>query len=189
MFFTISEMEKELEKYKERNRLLASIEEYNSTYDMCNGEEVDIVRPKYDYEKTQKELKENIEVIMCIKYAIDNALSTFTVPEYNMTLDELKMYIEYLDKRISRLYSLKMCSFFNRSMCDGIIEYEDGLRELNENEKYEYRNFDIEEVEKDYDDATLELRRAKDTLYKYLATEEFETDCLEVVYEDSDDTE
>ena len=100
MFFTISEMEKELEKYKERNRLLASIEEYNSTYDMCNGEDVDIVRPKYDYEKTQKELKENIEVIMCIKYAIDNALSTFTVPEYNMTLDELKMYIEYLDKRI-----------------------------------------------------------------------------------------
>lgn len=176
MFFTISEMEKELEKYKERNRLLASIEEYNSTYDMCNGEDVDIVRPKYDYEKTQKELKENIEVIMCIKYAIDNALSTFTVPEYNMTLDELKMYIEYLDKRISRLYSLKMCSFFNRYMYDGIIEYE-------------YRNFDIEEVEKDYDDATLELRRAKDTLYKYLATEEFETDCLEVVYEDSDDTE
>ena len=176
MFFTISEMEKELEKYKERNRLLASIEEYNSTYDMCNGEDVDIVRPKYDYEKTQKELKENIEVIMCIKYAIDNALSTFTVPEYNMTLDELKMYIEYLDKRISRLYSLKMRSFFNRSMCDGIIEYE-------------YRNFDIEEVEKDYDDATMELRRAKDTLYKYLATEEFETDCLEVVYEDSDDTE
>ena len=169
-------MEKELEKYKERNRLLASIEEYNSTYDMCNGEDVDIVRPKYDYEKTQKELKENIEVIMCIKYAIDNALSTFTVPEYNMTLDELKMYIEYLDKRISRLYSLKMRSFFNRSMGDGIIEYE-------------YRNFDIEEVEKDYDDATLELRRAKDTLYKYLATEEFETDCLEVVYEDSDDTE
>ena len=169
-------MEKELEKYKERNRLLASIEEYNSTYDMCNGEDVDIVRPKYDYEKTQKELKENIEVIMCIKYAIDNALSTFTVPEYNMTLDELKMYIEYLDKRISRLYSLKMCSFFNRSMCDVIIEYE-------------YRNFDIEEVEKDYDDATLELRKAKDTLYKYLATEEFETDCLEVVYEDSDDTE
>ena len=47
----------------------------------------------------------------------------------------------------------------------------------------------IEEVEKDYDDATLELRKAKDTLYKYLATEEFETDCLEVVYEDSDDTE
>lgn len=176
MFFTISEMEKELEKYKERNRVLASIEEYNSTYDMCNGEDVDIVRPKYDYEKTQKELKENIEVIMCIKYAIDNALSTFTVPEYNMTLDELKMYIEYLDKRISRLYSLKMRSFFNRSMYDGIIEYE-------------YRNFDIEEVEKDYDDATLELRRAKDTLYKYLATEEFETDCLEVVYEDSDDTE
>ena len=176
MFFTISEMEKELEKYKERNRLLASIEEYNSTYDMCNGEDVDIVRPKYDYEKTQKELKENIEVIMCIKYAIDNALSTFTVPEYNMTLDELKMYIEYLDKRISRLYSLKMRSFFNRYMYDGIIEYE-------------YRNFDIEEVEKDYDDATLELRRAKDTLYKYLATEEFETDCLEVVYEDSDDTE
>ena len=176
MFFTISEMEKELEKYKERNRLLASIEEYNSTYDMCNGEDVDIVRPKYDYEKTQKELKENIEVIMCIKYAIDNALSTFTVPEYNMTLDELKMYIEYLDKRVNRLYSLKRCSFFNRYMDEGIIEYE-------------YRNFDIEEVEKDYDDATLELRRAKDTLYKYLATEEFETDCLEVVYEDSDDTE
>ena len=176
MVFTISEMEKELEQYKEKNKLLASIEEYNSTYDMCNGEDVDIVRPKYDYEKTQKELKENIEVIMYIKYAIDNALSTFTVPEYNMTLDELKMYIEYLDKRISRLYSLKMRSFFNRSMRDGIIEYE-------------YRNFDIEEVEKDYDDATLELRRAKDTLYKYLATEEFETDCLEVVYEDSDDTE
>ena len=132
-----------------------------------------IVRPKYDYEKTQKELKENIEVIMCIKNVIDNALSTFTVPEYNMTLDELKMYIEYLDKRIGRLYSRKMRSFFNRSMCEGIIEYE-------------YRNFDIEEVEKDYDDATLELRKAKDTLYKYLATEEFETDCMEIVYEDSD---
>ena len=89
------------------------------------------------------------------------------------TLDELKMYIEYLDKRVNRLYSLKRCSFFNRYMDEGIIEYE-------------YRNFDIEEVEKDYDDATLELRKAKDTLYKYLATEEFETDCMEIVYEDSD---
>ena len=49
MVFTISEMEKELEQYKEKNKLLASIEEYNSTYDMCNGEDVFIVKPKYNY--------------------------------------------------------------------------------------------------------------------------------------------
>ena len=103
----LSYYNKLLKKLNDEYTALLDKETRSRDFRAAMGEDVESVRPVYDYAETQIRLAELEAKIRKLKHAINIFNATQTVDSFDMTIDELLVYIPQLTKRKSKLLEMK----------------------------------------------------------------------------------
>ena len=162
MNYTSAQANKLLKKLNDEYTALLDKETRSRDFRAAMGEDVESVRPVYDYAETQIRLAELEARIRKLKHAINIFNATQTVDSFDMTIDELLVYIPQLTKLLemkSRLPKERVEEQYGRQ--SSIIDYT-------------YANYDIAAVEADYEKAADELSRAQLALDAVNQRETFE---------------
>ena len=131
-----------------------SYEERNSKeFNAAVGEEIEELRPEYDYTETQRRLDEIDAKIRKLKHAI-NVFNTVTeIPGFDMTIDQALVYIPQLGSRRNKLYS--MMNVLPKRRCpssyNNIIDYT-------------YANYDVKQAKADYNEVCDRLAKLQTAL-------------------------
>lgn len=160
---TSAQAAKELKKLNTQQAALIAKEKKSSVFIAAIQEDVESVRPTYDYRKTQQELEQLEERIRLLKHSINQFNITQVIPEYGITIDQMLIYIPQLTARKNKLD--KMRNRLPREREQDIY----GRRGTSIVE-YSYSNYDIETVEADYEKTVDELAKAQNALDKINTT-------------------
>mgnify|MGYP004559257885 FL=1 len=118
------------------------------------GEDLESVRPDYDFAKTQSALAEVERKIRKLKHALNVFNSTTVIPEFDMTIDEMLVYIPQLTARKNKLSSMK----------DKLPKIREQSRTNSSMLDYRYLNYDVNEVAAEYEKAADTLAKAQNAL-------------------------
>ena len=165
MQYTSAEANKLLRQLQEEYGMRVRQEQQSNTFVAATVEDPENARPAYDYAAVQAELRALEEKIRRVKHAISAFNLSHTVEGFDMTVDQMLVYIPQLSERKARLGRMAAVPEKRRLGSTGanIIEYE-------------YANFDPETVRADYIAAGEELSRAQLALDKLNTTETMEID-------------
>ncbi len=157
-----------LRKLNDQRDALLAMEKKAKTFTAAIQEDIESVRPAYDYKATQDALLEIEAKIRKLKHTLNCFNSTYVIPGFDMTIDQMLIYIPQLTARKKKLDSMRsklpkerVREVFNRG--SNIIEYS-------------YSNYDIRQTEDDYNAVSDELARAQTALDTANATVFFEMD-------------
>lgn len=153
MTYTSAQANKLLKKLNDEHAALLGKESRSKDFRAAMGEDVESVRPAYDYADTQKKLAEMEQRIRSVKHAINVFNATHVIPAFNMTIDEMLVYIPQLTQRKNKLADMKARLPKQR------VEEQYG-RQSNIID-YSYANYDLAAVEADYERVGDELSRAQ----------------------------
>lgn len=147
---------KYLRKLNEEHDALMQKEKKSDTYTVSVQEKPEDVRPEYDYAAVQFQLRELEDKIRKVKHAINQFNLTQDVPGFNMTIDQMLIYIPQLTARKNKLNRMRSRLLKERvqggmSRMSGIVEYK-------------YSNYDIKQAEAGYAEVSDELTRAQNAL-------------------------
>ena len=153
MLVTSSEAAKILRKLNNDKHFLENNERQSATFKAAITEDIEAARPAYDYEKTRAEIEALDAKIRKVKHAINKFNLEHEVPGFDMTIDQMLVYIPQLTWNINVLSSMKDRLQKQREVVRvaGIIEYS-------------YANYDVEKAKADYDRMCDELARAQTAL-------------------------
>ena len=149
MKYTSAQANKLLKKLNDEYSALLDKEQRSRDFRAAMGEDIESVRPAYDYAKTQARLEELEGTIRRLKHAINRFNTTQVVDGFGITIDEMLVYIPQLTKRKSKLLEMKSRLPKER------VEEQYG-RQSNT-----YTNYDLAAVEADYEKTADELSRAQ----------------------------
>lgn len=153
MKYTSAQANKLLKKLNDEYSALLDKEQRSRDFRAAMGEDIESVRPAYDYAKTQARLEELEGTIRRLKHAINRFNTTQVVDGFGITIDEMLVYIPQLTKRKSKLLEMKSRLPKER------VEEQYG-RQSNIID-YTYTNCDLAAVEADYEKTSDELSRAQ----------------------------
>ena len=168
MKMTSAQVAKELRKLNDQHDALLKMENKARAFVVSIQEDPESVRPDYDYVKRQEELSELEEKIRHLKHAINMFNLSHDVPGFDMTIDQMLVYIPQLTARKKKLDHMR------KKLPKERVEQSYG-RSSNIVE-YEYANYDIALVEADYQKISDELSTAQNALDQINTTEEFEVE-------------
>ena len=140
MNYTSAQASKLLSKLQQEYNGLDMWEENSKTFLASVGEDVESARPEYDYEKMRK-----------VKHAINIFNTTTLISEFNMTVDEMLVYLPQLSRRKAKL--TEMATTLPKA------RYRSGER--SNIIDYKYANYDIDKVKEDLEKITEELSKAQ----------------------------
>ena len=144
---------KELKKLNERHEALLGMERKYSEFVAAIQEDIETVRPEYDFQAVQKEFLEIEARIRVLKHAINRFNQSQTVPGFDMTIDEMLVFIPQLTKRKAKL--ITMNSKLPKERVGEILGRSANIID------YVYLNYDLDKVASDLDVVTDELSRAQ----------------------------
>ena len=156
MKYTSAEANKLLKQLMQDHFAVTNIERQSSTFLAATGENPDSVKPEYDYKKTQETLRELSAKIRKIKHAINMFNTTTVVPGFDMTIDEMLVYLPQLSERVNTLNSMSNTLPKVRERIFG--------QGTNATIDYRYANYDISAVKKDYEELRSLLSKAQTAL-------------------------
>lgn len=167
MLYTSAEAAKLLKRLNEEHDAVLNREIQSQSFLASVGEVPDSVRPDYNYAETQEKLKEIERKIRIVKHCINQFNITHIVPGFNMTVDQMLIYIPQLTATKTKLYSMKSVlpktrdtsGSFSRS--GNIIDYR-------------YANYDVSIAEKDFNLVSDALAKAQTALDLINSTETME---------------
>ena len=168
MKMTSAQASKLLRQLNDELRTLQVREENSKSFLASLGEDVESVRPSYDYASMQEEQIKVEQKIRKLKHAVNVFNTNTVIPEYGFTIDEMLVYLPQLQKRQTKLFAMK-----------------DALPKVRENVgfgrgtnvvDYRYANYDIDRAEKDYKDLSAEIARAQLALDTVNSTAKLEVD-------------
>lgn len=155
MEYTSAEAAKLLRKLNEELQALRDREEKTSVFVAALEEDLESVRPSYDYGKAQEKVMELEQKIRTVKHAINRFNVMTEVPEFHMTVDQMLVYLPQLTERKRCL--AKLASRLPKERED-VSGYRNGIIQ------YSYANYDIERAEQDLKAVTDELAAAQTAL-------------------------
>ena len=158
MNLTSAELSKILSKLQDDLVSLKSRESESSTFIASLGEDVESVRPEYDYAETQKEISLLEVKIRKLKHALNVFNASTLIPEFNITIDEMLVYLPQLSARVNKLR--KMSQAMPKIRCNGNYG-RDARGSSGPLIDYIYTNYDIAAVKADYAAAYDELSKAQ----------------------------
>jgi hypothetical protein len=166
MKYTSAEAAKLLRRLSEEHDMLTELERQSRTFVAAVSEDPESVRPKYDFAEVQAKLAELEGKIRRVKHALNIFNSTHLVPGFDMTIDQMLVYIPQLSQRKQKLREmagvLPKTRVASRMMSgSGIIDYT-------------YANYDVAAAEAAAAAASEELARAQTALDKVNTTETME---------------
>lgn len=154
MKYTSAEAGKLLKKLNDEQRSIL-LREYNGKEFLAAvGEDVESVRPDYDFVKIQTELLEVETKIRKVKHALNVFNSTTIVPEFGVTIDEMLVLIPQLTARKTKLAQMK----------DKLPKVREQARTNSSILDYRYLNYDINEVAAEYEKTADTLAKAQNAL-------------------------
>ena len=153
MKYTSAQANKLLKKLNDEYSALLDKEQRSRDFRAAMGEDIESVRPAYDYAKTQACLEELEGTIRRLKHAINRFNTTQVVDGFGITIDEMLVYIPQLTKRKIKL--LEMKSRLPKERVEEQYGQQSNIID------YTYTNYDIALVEADYEKAADELSRAQ----------------------------
>lgn len=156
MKYTSAEAAKLLRKLNEEQTAIKEKEKKTSWFVVALEEDVESVRPEYDYQEVQTRLAFLEEKVRKVKHAINMFNMTTVVPGFDMTVDQMLVYIPQLNERKSKLVQLA-----GRLPKERYDSSRYGQKTLVE---YKYANYDIRKAEEDLAKVTDELARAQTAL-------------------------
>ena len=155
MKYSSAEAAKLLRKLNEEVENLEDQEVKRREFNAALGEDVETVRPAYDYVVIGRKLKELQAKIRTVKHALNCFNSTTEVPGFDMTIDQLLVYIPQLSRRKQKLAMMSSCLPKERAKVSGL-----GSQIID----YRYANYDIEAAKADYQRVSDELAKAQTAL-------------------------
>ncbi len=161
MKYTSAEAAKLLRTLGEERDALFSREDASKSFVAAISEDIESVRPEYDYAQTAELVRENERRVRIVKHALNVFNTTHEVPGFGMTIDEMLVYLPMLTNRKARLSNMAAVLPKQRERSYGqssIIEYR-------------YANYDLTKVQEDLAAVTDELSRAQIALDKVNSTE------------------
>ena len=156
MLYTSAEAAKLVRKLNEEQNALKQKENKSSLFVAAIEEDVESVRPDYDYEEVQKLLADLEMKVRKVKHAINTFNLTTQVPGFDMTVDQMLVYIPQLSEKKSKLTWMAGTLPKERVSASGY-----GAKTIVE---YRYTNYDIKKAEADLAEVTDELARAQTAL-------------------------
>lgn len=151
---TSAEAGKMLRKLMEEKSSIEMREYSGKEFLAAVGEDLESVRPEYDFVKTQSALAEVERKIRKLKHALNVFNSTTVIPEFDMTIDEMLVYIPQLTARKNKLSSMK----------DKLPKIREQSRTNSSILDYRYLNYDVNEVAAEYEKAADTLAKAQNAL-------------------------
>lgn len=153
MLYTSAEAAKLLRKLNDEKNSIEHNENQSAVFQAAINEDIESARPEYDYRKTQDNIDEIEEKIRIVKHAINKFNLEHEVPGFNMTIDQILIYIPQLTKKKQKLFNMQNRLSKQREIIRvaGIIEYT-------------YANYDINAAKEDYEKISDELSRAQTAL-------------------------
>lgn len=149
MKYTSAEAAKLLRGLNEELALVMNSEKASKEFVAAISEDVESVRPEYNFSNTQKEIERLQQEIRKVKHAINVFNTTTVIPELNMTIDEALVYIPQLSAHKNKLAMM-------RNRLAKTREYNHSYGNIIE---YNYANYDVKE-------ADAEFKRVSDLLAK-----------------------
>ena len=149
MKYTSAEAAKLLRGLGEELEAVYSAETASREFVAATVEDLESVRPKYDFAETQKEIERLQREIRKVKHAINLFNTTTVLPDLGMTIDEALVYIPQLSVKKNKLANM-------RNRLARTREYSRAGSNIIE---YRYANYDIEA-------ADAEFKRVSDLLAK-----------------------
>lgn len=154
MKITSAEAAKILRGYIDESNNLCVAELNGKEYNAAVGEDPEELRPEYDYETTQTKLDEIDAKIRKLKHTINIFNSTTEVPGFDMTIDQVLVYIPQLTARITKLYG--MMNVLPKRRCTS--------GSFNNIIDYTYTNYDPGKAKADYEKARNTLAKLQTAL-------------------------
>ncbi|MBR0129825.1 MAG: hypothetical protein IJM08_00810 [Firmicutes bacterium] len=150
MKITSAEAGKLLKSMQSDINSIIYLETQKREFAAASTEDPESNRPAYDYEAVQKELAEKEKAIRILKHAINKFNTETKVPGFDMTIDQMLIYIPQLTARKSKLDAMRsrLPKERRNSFTSNIIDYS-------------YANYDIAKAEEDYQKVSEELTRAQ----------------------------
>ena len=168
MKLTSQEAGKLVKKMNEKLQAVLAMEKKSASFLASVGEDLESCRPEYDYASVQKEIEELQSKVRSLRHALNLFNTTHTVPGFDMTIDEMLVYIPQLTKQKEKLDAMK--SELPKS------RVEPGYGTSTNFIDYKYLNYDVKAVEADYERVSSELSRAQTALDLVNSTESFDID-------------
>lgn len=164
MKYTSAEANKLLKTLENKRNNILRREEKASKFKVSSTENVEDLRPEYDFAKTQKELALLNEKIRKIKHAINMFNVTHTLPGFgDLTIDQALVYMPQLREEIRKLND--MASSLPR---ERIEDFRSNIVD------YSIANFDIDEAVSAYEKESERLTLLQLALDKANTTETIE---------------
>lgn len=163
MKMTSAEAAKLLRKLNDERASLLSLEEQSKSFTISAGEKEEELRPAYDYAATREAVGALEERIRQVKHAVNCFNCSTRVPGFDMTIDQMLMYLPQLTARKQKLAAMKNVLPRTR-----MTRYNSNLVE------YRLINYDLAQVTADYEAASDELARAQNALDIVNTSESFE---------------
>ena len=168
MMYTVSEAGKLIKKIEEKIRRLLLNEEKTAIFNAASGEDVESLRPKYDFDSTQKEIENLQNKLRAVKHAINEFNITHPLPGFDgVTIDKALIMIPQIGKRAETLRTMAAHLPKERVktsyMGSNIIDYR-------------IVNYDASEVEQKYQECVDTLSAMQLALDKINTTETMEID-------------
>ena len=151
---TSAEAGKTMRKLLEEKSSIEMRENNGKEFLAAVGEDLESVRPEYDFAKTQSALAEVERKIRKLKHALNVFNSTTVIPEFDMTIDEMLVYIPQLTAKKNKLSSMK----------DKLPKVREQNRMNSSILDYRYLNYDVVEVAAEYEKAADTLAKAQNAL-------------------------
>lgn len=155
MKMTSAEAAKLLRTLNEEIDSIRGKENRSATFVAAIEEDIESVRPAYDYAETQEKINALEKKVRIVKHAISCFNVTTEVPGFGMTVDQMLVYIPQLNMKKSRLSMMAERLPKERSSsgygAKAIVEYT-------------YANYEIGDAENDLKAVTEELAKAQTAL-------------------------
>ncbi len=165
MKLTSAQAAKLLRKLREERDALLRQEQRSYVFNATASENIEDVRPDYDYRQVNNKLEELDSRIRVIRHALNTFNINTVVPETGMTIDTLLMYIPYLTDKKNKLTAMAARLPKERASVRG---YDQGIVD------YVIVNYPLDEVKRDLEQVTDELSKAQLALDYINSTVELE---------------
>lgn len=168
MMMTSAQAAKLLRQLNDDLSALQYREGQSSTFVAAIQEDIESVRPSYNFKEMRDAQSEVERKIRKVKHAINVFNTTTTVPNFDITIDEMLVYLPQLSKQ-----------------CEVLSKMRDAMPKVRVNSgysgggsiiDYKYANYDIEAVGKCYTELSDTLAKAQTELDLVNSTVEFEID-------------
>ena len=168
MLITSAKAAKMLRQLNDELRTLQVREGKTKTFVAALQEDIESVRPKYNFKEMRDAQAEVERKIRKLKHALNIFNTTTVVPEFDMTIDEMLVFLPQLNKQCSLLSGMR----------DAMpkVRVSSGYSGNSAILDYQYTNYDIEEANKLYIELSYMLAKAQTALDLINSTVEFEID-------------